>query len=554
VAGEHFAGIEDHASKNKSAPAKKIADLVSRRDTVPAIADEQSSTSPAETQPEQTYGQILKSSAIVGGSTIINVGIGIVRTKIMALLLGPAGFGLAGLYTSIITLTQSLAGMGINSSGVRQIAEAAGSGDQDRIAKTASVLRRTSVVLGLLGGVLLVLFSKQVSVLTFGDAKQRGAVCLISLAVFFQLISGGQGALIQGMRKITDLAKINVIGAFSGLAISAPVVYLLREKGIAVALVLVAATTIITSWWYSRKIRITAMPLTYGEIRLEVAGLLTLGVAFMVSGLMVPCVAYFVRVFLLRQLGIAAAGMYQSAWTLGGLYVGLILQAMGADFYPRLSAVAKDNGECNRLVNEQTLIGLLVAGPGVLATLTLAPLVISLFYSAKFGGAVPVLRWISLGATLQVVTWPMGFIIVAKARQNLFLVSEILWAILATGLAWTCITLWGLNGSGIAFFLAYVAHWIIVYPIVRHLSGFRLSLENRQIGLIILSLIAIVFSGFYFMPLYWAASVGILAAALCSLYSFRVLAKIMPMHEIPRPIRQLLIRLGFVSSDTAPAN
>jgi PST family polysaccharide transporter len=148
----------------------------------------------------------------------------------------------------------------------------------------------------------------------------------------------------------------------------------------------------------------------------------------------------------------------------------------------------------------------------------------------------------------------MGFIIVAKARQNLFLVSEILWASLATGLAWACITLWGLNGSGVAFFLAYVAHWIIVYPITRHLSGFRWSPENRKIGLTILSLIAIVFSGFYAMPSYWATSLGILAAALCSLYSFRVLAKIVPMRDIPRPIRQLLIRLCLVSSDTATGN
>src|SRR5215471_20661954 len=100
---------------------------------MPAISDEQSSTPSAESRSERTYGQILKSSAIVGGSTVLNVGIGIVRTKILALLLGPGGFGLAGLYTSIINLTQGIAGVGVNSSGVRQIAEAAGSGDQDRV-------------------------------------------------------------------------------------------------------------------------------------------------------------------------------------------------------------------------------------------------------------------------------------------------------------------------------------------------------------------------------------------------------------------------------------
>ena len=252
---------------------------------MPVVAGEQASTSPAENQSEHTYGQILKSSAIIGGSTILKVGIGIVRTKIMALLLGPAGFGLAGLYLSIITLTQSIAGMGINSSGVRQIAEATGSGDQDRVARTTMVLRRTSVVLGLLGAILLVLFSKQVSIVTFGDAKQQRAVCLISLAVLFLLISAGQGALIQGMRRIADLAKMNVIGALSGLVISIPVVYFMREKGIAISLVLVAATTIITSWWYSRKIRIHFMQLTYSQVQQEAAGLLKLGLAFMASGL-----------------------------------------------------------------------------------------------------------------------------------------------------------------------------------------------------------------------------------------------------------------------------
>ena len=492
---------------------------------------------------KQTYGQILKSSAIVGGSTVLNVGIGIVRTKAMAILLGPGGFGLAGLYTSIITLTQSIAGMGVNSSGVRQIAEAAGSDDRERIARTTAVLRRTSIILGILGAAALVLFSKQVSIVTFGTAERRRAVCLISLAVLFQLISAGQGAFIQGMRRIADLAKMNVVGALSGAVISIPVVYFLREKGIPLSLVLVAAMTIITSWWYSRKIPIDSPTLTNAQIGHETAGLLKLGVAFMASGLMVPGVAYFVRVILLQKVGMAATGMYQSAWTLGGLYVGFILQAMGADFYPRLSAVANDNEECNRLVNEQALIGLLLAGPGVIATLTFAPLVISLFYSAKFVGAVEVLRWVSLGAALQVVTWPMGFIIVAKARQGLLMFSETMWAIAAVALAWGCISWHGLKGAGMAFFLAYVGHWIIVYPIVRKLSGFHWSTYNRKAGLILLGLIGVLFASVSLTRLLWATIIGIAALIVSGSYSLRVMLHLLPFERIPLPIRRSLIVL-----------
>ena len=94
----------------------------------PPIQESPQAIEPA-TAEKNTYGQILKSSAIIGGSSVINIAIGIVRTKFMAVFLGPAGFGLMGLYGSIADLALSIAGMGVNSSGVRQIAEAVGSGD-----------------------------------------------------------------------------------------------------------------------------------------------------------------------------------------------------------------------------------------------------------------------------------------------------------------------------------------------------------------------------------------------------------------------------------------
>ena len=164
--------------------------------------------------------------------------------------------------------------------------------------------------------------------------------------------------------------------------------------------------------------------------------------------------------------------------------MGIILQAMGADFYPRLTASVRNHEECNRLVNEQTLVGLLLAGPGVLATLTFAPLVIAFFYCAKFGAAVGVLRWICLGATLQVITWPMGFIIVAKGRsRSVFCSANWLgpwsrsgWLVLRKG--------FGLTGAGIAFFGSYVFHIFLTYPLVYWLSDFRWSSANRRTGLL----------------------------------------------------------------------
>jgi antigen flippase len=488
----------------------------------------------------KSYGQILKSSALVGGSSLLNVLIGMVRTKVMAVLLGPAGFGMFGVYGSIATLAQTVAGMGVNSSGVRQIAEAAGTGDARRIASTTVVLRRVSLVLGLLGAALMMALSRPIAVLTFGNRAHASAIAGLSAAVFLTIVSAGQAAWVQGLRRVPELAKISVVGALTGTLLSIPLVFWLRERGVIPALIAVAAATLGASWWYSRGVPVEEVSVSGSELRRESSALLKLGFAFMSSGLMTMGVAYVVRTTVLRKVGMEATGLYQSAWTLGGLYVAFILQAMGADFYPRLTACIADRRECNRLVNEQMEVGLLLAGPGVLATLTCAPLAIALFYSSRFLPAVEILRWVCLGTLLQVVTWPMGFIIVAKARQTLFFWCEAAWALVSLALAWLCVSSFGLKGAGIAFFGSYVFHGLLIYGVIHRLSGFRWSVDNTRRTLLFAAWTAVVFVAPYLLPAYGAIAVGSLATVASAAYSLYVLLHLVSRDQLPPIVRRLL--------------
>ena len=504
--------------------------------------------------PRATYGQVLKSSAMVGGAQTLNIGIGILRTKAMAVLLGPAGFGLFGLYSSISSLAQTLAGMGVNNSGVRQIAAAMATGDDRCIARTVFVLRRISLLLGFIGAALTALFSRQISILTFGDAKRSAAISWLSISVFLMLVSASQAALIQGMRRILDFAKIQIFGALFGTIVGIPLVYVFRQQGVVPSLICVAAMTMLMSWRYSRVIAPAGrekVSLSAAEIAKEAQPLLKLGVAFTVSGFTTLGVAYAIRVTILQKMGLAATGLYQSAWTLGGLYVGFILQAMGADFYPRLSGSADNNSECNRLVNEQSRVGILLAGPGVLASVTLAPLVMRVFYSSSFATAVPMLRWICFGAMVQVISWPMGFIIIAKAKQLLFISCELAWGVVSIGLAWMCIARFGLVGAGIAFFGSYAFHTAMLYGVVRHLSGFRWSPPNWRSGLISLSIATVVLSGFYLLPPFVGFILGSAATILHCGYSLKALTSLFSADEIPAPIARLLGSCGWRSRQNA---
>lgn len=503
----------------------------------------------------KSYGQILKSSALVGGSTMMITVFGIIRSKGLALLLGPRGIGLMGLYAPIIDMTRTIAGLGINTSGVRQIAAAVGTGDEDRIATTVMTLRRVAFYSGMVGAMLLLLMCQPVSNLTFGDFKHSGAIALLAFAAFFGDVSAGQGALIQGMRRIADLARMNVLGALYGTVFSLVIVYFLRnDLGVVLSLVCVAGMSILTSWWYARKIKIKPIRISIRQVRDEASGLLKLGIVFMVTSLMAYGATYVVSITIRHGINEEAVGYYQAAYAWSGQYVGIILQAMGADFFPRLTAVAQDNAECNRLVNEQAEVGLLLAGPGILGTLSLAPLVITLFYSAKFGPAADILRWICLGMMLRVIIWPMGFIVLAKGARKVFFWTESCTSAGYALLVWLGLKTFGLPGTGIAFFVSNAISACVVYCIARRMSGFRWSPASRKLGLLFLPLVALVFACWKLLNPVPAAVAGLAVSLVAGIYSLKKLCKLVPLERLPGVAQKVirLLRLSPPETKEAP--
>ena len=67
------------------------------------------------------YGQVLKYTGIFGGVQGLNVIVSLVRNKLAALLLGPAGMGLVSLFNSTVAFISQATGFGISMSAVRHI-------------------------------------------------------------------------------------------------------------------------------------------------------------------------------------------------------------------------------------------------------------------------------------------------------------------------------------------------------------------------------------------------------------------------------------------------
>lgn len=445
-------------------------------------------------KPGNSYGQILKSSSIIGGAQGISYVIAMVRIKLVAVLLGPAGVGLVGLYASITGLMGTIAGLGIDSSGVREVAEAHSNGDPERIAQTVKTLGRICWITGLVGWMLTAALSYPLSVWTFDTPERAWAIALLGGTIFLGTVTGGRTAFIQGTRRIGDLARLNVLGAIVGTVVAVGLYAWLGEKGIVPVLIITALINLGFAAWFARQIRTVHVTQTWIETLANSKQLVSLGLAFMYGALLAALVGLAIRVLIVRNLGLDANGIYQAAWALSGLFAGFIMGAMGADFYPRLTAVANDNEQVNRLVNEQIEVGVLLALPGLLGTLAFAPWLMHIFYSEKFVAGASLLPWLAIGVFGQVISFPLGYIQRAKGRTAWIYVSQSHLNLLNIVLSIVMVINFGLEAVAWAFALTTFIHGVVVLNIARHLSAFRWGASTVRLMLSATAMIALGFA------------------------------------------------------------
>ena len=475
---------------------------------------------------KSSYKQIIKSTGIIGGSQVITILVGIASTKIVAILLGPVGVGIAGIYQATLDLIRSATGFGIEFSAVRDVAEAAGTEDNKRISRIITVLRRWAFFTGLLGLVIGVAFCRQLSMYAFGNESYAAGIAILSVTLLIAAISEGQGALLQGMRRIGDLAKTHIYGVVLGFIISMPLYYLFGLRGIVPALALNAVAGLLLTWWFARKVNVEKAPLSATETFREGLGMAKLGFFTVITGLFNIGAMYLVRIYISNKGGLESVGVFLAAWKLSSMYLGSVLGAMAADYYPRLSAVNKDNTAVNKLVNEQVEITVLVASPLIIGMITFVHVLVPLFYSGKFVQAVTVLQWQLMGDFLKILSWPLGFIILAKARGGVFIFSEFLGNfsyLLFVFLGWD---LFGLEVAGMAFLGMYVLYLFVVYFLVLRLSGFVFMSCNLRHVIVYGCLIFAAFCDVRFMsgfPLYF---IGVAIALLAATYSYYRLNRI----------------------------
>lgn len=476
----------------------------------------------SETESKESYGHVLKYTGIFGGVQGLNIIMGLVRNKLVAMLLGPTGMGLVSLFNSTINFVSQATNLGISFSAVKHLSEIADSGDEQRIQYFIKVIRAWSLLTGLFGMFVCIAIGPLLSDYTFSWGDHTLHFVLLAPAVAMMAITSGETAILKAARKLRGLAAIQIYLVFASLFVSVPIYYFFGSKGIVPVIVLMAFVSMLFTMLYSY--RVYPLRLTgFGGVLGEGMGMVRLGVAFVLAGILGSGVEVAIRSYLNVCGDLHTVGLYNAGFMLTVTYAGMVFSSMETDYFPRLSAVNHDTAAVNLAVNRQVEVSVLIISPMLAMLIIFLPLLIPLLYSDHFVPIVSMAQVAVFSMYLKAISLPISYVTLAKGDSLAYLILEALYDVILLGLIFFGYRYWGLFGTGVALSLSYVLDLIIIYIYARIRYCYRVSGSVvRYVSLqMLLACLAYSVTLFATSWLYWVS--GILVLLISAAVSLHIL-------------------------------
>ncbi len=426
-----------------------------------------------------SYDHVLKYVGIFGGVQGLSILVGLVRNKVVAYFLGPYGMGLVSLFNSTINFISQSTNLGISFSAVRHISELFDSGDEVRIQHFIKVVRAWSLLTALIGMLVCVAAGPLMNH-TFSWGDHTLHFVLLAPAVGLMAVTGGETAILKGCRRLSALALIQVVNVFVALVMAAVAFSTFGQSGIVPVIVMMAFVMMLTTVWYSYKLFPLQLRGSHGVLG-EGMGMIRLGVAFVLAGILGSGAEILIRAFLNKTGDLGAVGFYNAGLMIAVTYSGMVFSAMETDYFPRLSAVGDDRRQICDMVNRQIEVSLLIASPLLALLIVFMPIVIPLLFTNAFLPVIAMAQVAVLSMYFKAISLPIGYLQLAKANSMGYLLLEGLFDVTMVLLVIVGYHYWGLIGTGVALSISYFVDVLLVYAYAYVKYGYRLSLSVIQL-------------------------------------------------------------------------
>lgn len=369
---------------------------------------------------DSAYKRLLKVTTLFGSVQGLNILMNLIRAKLAAMLLGPAGIGLNSIYNETREFIHSTTNLGMDQSGTREIAKSTGAQD---LADSVTLTRSWIILLAVFGMLATAVFAYPLSWMLFSDGDHTWQIVALSPAVAFSTLTCGELTVLRGLQQMKTIAGVSVLHVVLGVLTTIPLYYIWGMDGIIGALVLMTLSLAIVTMIYSYRIH----PPKFCFVKAFLAKgrqMLVLGMSFVIAGFIANLGKLAVKAYINVNGSLDDVGLYSAGLTLTLMISNVVFASLENEFYPRLSSIFTDKTQRYLAIVRQMKVGLAIITPITIVAVVLMPWIVPILLSDEFSTIVPMAQIASLGLIFRALYLPAALVPMAAGESKIYLLLQ----------------------------------------------------------------------------------------------------------------------------------
>ncbi len=449
---------------------------------------------------------LLKNTSFLVSTKIVQFFVGIIRSKINAIILGTVGVGIVSQLAFVINRMYQLTTLGMGEAVVKQIA---GNSEDSKVGAIINKSLKSYLLLSFIflaiSALTLYFFADSLTNFIFGDIKYKKYYFLAMMSFPILIINSIPFSILKSFKDVKSISRARIGIIIVNLIIFIPLVLIFKLDGAVIFLPISFIVTSLFNYLYARtryfkkyKISLYSIinePMSNG-ITKEILMFSSFGLIIAIYGIFYD---FFARSLVVSNLGVDKIGIYSPIIRWFGLFSGFIMPSFSTYLFPRYSSV-KSNYELTGILNDSLRLSTLMLIPLLMLAIPYRNFFIELFYSKDFLEASLYLPFHFFGRVFYIWFFALAISLKPTGKIKWFALFYIILYSVNILVSYYSIPKYGLYGLVITGTVGAFLLFFIVFGYLHKTVNFKIYRPNYILMFYILgSSLSLIIIDFYFL-------------------------------------------------------
>lgn len=459
---------------------------------------------------------LFKASLITGSAFFVNLLFNIIRAKIVAVFLGPAGVAVMAQLGGFTNLVVTVCSLGLVTAVVRYVAEYQAEGKKGDLKTLIATITWFVAISGTAATLVLMLLLPTVSRFIFGSEMLLLLIALTLLNIPIAIVTNLAVSLLQGFKEIKLDAMFSVFATIVTGILTIALLIPFKLTGAVVGMLVANYLTSAIFFFFvvravnrnmGTRLDIFGWSKSRRHIRLDSLRPLTgIAIASIVGGGIINLSEILIRSNLIQHFNLEVAGSIQPALTFSAQYTGLLSGAIGTYALPRLSELANTNRPIfQKEYNDFIRLMLLVVTPFAIIISVGAKVLVPILYSHRFDTSIPLIYIQSVADVVEFAYIGLAAAFLPMGRGKILLGLGAIVPLSYYGIYLVLLPYLQLKAIPVASALSWALALALTYLILRRLLD--LQIRRKNFWLMANSMVATVIVAVSISRLHWIIGV-----------------------------------------------